>query len=83
MADRYVKSAVTGEDPGEEVPAGFGRETPLSYMTRPATEARARETADWISAHFRPERRYRRFPGRGLRQPQLRRVRKTLAGRYY
>ena len=83
MADRYVKSAATGEDPGEEVPAGFGRETPLSYMTRPATEARSRETADWISAHFRPERRYRRFPGRGLRQPQLRRVRKTLAGRYY
>ena len=51
-------------------------------MTRVATEARSRETADWIREHVRPERKYRPPPGRGLR-PQLRRVRKTLAGRYY
>ena len=83
VADRYAKSAATGEGPTEEIPEGYVGETSLSHMTRVATEARSRETAEWISEHVRPERRYSPPPGRGLRQPQLRRVRKILAGRYY
>ena len=47
-----------------------------------ATEARSRETAEWISEHERAERRYRSPSGRGLRRSQLRRLRKMLAGRY-
>ena len=38
---------------------------------------------EWISRHVRPERRYRPPPGRGIKRTQLRRARKTLAGRYY
>ena len=83
VADRYARSAATGEDPVEEIPDGYAAETSISHMTRVAAEARARETAEWISAHVRPERRYSPPPGRGLRRHQLRRVRKTLAGRYY
>ena len=82
VADRHAKSAATGEDLVEELPEGYANETSLSHM-RVATEARSRETAEWISAHVRPERRYRPPSGRGLLRPRLRRVRKTLAGRYY
>ena len=67
----------------EEIPEGYSADTSLSHMTRVATEARSRETTEWISRHVRPGRRYRPPPGRGLRRPQLRRVRETLAGRYY
>ena len=65
------------------VPDGYRDEAPLSHMSRVAIEARSRETAEWISEHVRAERRYGPLPGRGLRRPQLRRVRKTLAGLYY
>ena len=58
-------------------------ETPLAHMTRVATGARSKRTKEWIEAHVRPERRYRPPSGRGVRRPQLRRMRKTLAGRYY
>ena len=58
------------------------RDIPL-HMTRVATEARSKETAEWITADVQPERRYRPPPGRGLRRPPLRRAKKTLAGRYY
>jgi hypothetical protein len=83
VADRYAKSAATGEEPVEAIPEGYAAETSLSHMTRVATEARSKETREWITAHVRPERRYRPPPGRGLRRPPLRRARKTLAGRYY
>ena len=56
MAGSYAKSAATGEDPVEEIPERYADETSLSHMTRAATEARSRETADLISAHVRPER---------------------------
>ena len=69
MADRYAKSAATGDDPVEGLPEGYAAETSLSHMT----EARPRETAGWVSEHVRPERRYRPPPGRGLRRTQLRR----------
>ena len=55
----------------------------MAHMTRVATETRSRATTDWITEHVRPGRRYRPPPGKGVRRTQLRRVRKTLAGRYY
>ena len=84
MADEYAKAAAIGNArvETEGVPEGYMGETSLSHMARVATEARPRETADWIREHVRPERKYRPPPGRGLRRPQLRRVTKTLAGRY-
>ena len=82
VAGRYAKSAATGEEPVEAIPEGYAAETSLSHMTRVATEARSKETREWITAHVRPERRYRPPPGRGLKRPPLRRARKTLAGRY-
>ena len=54
----------------------------MAHMTRVATETRSRATTDWITEHVRPGRRYRP-PGKGVRRTQLRRVKKTLAGRYY
>ena len=82
VADRYTKSAAAGEEPVEAIPEGYAGETSLSYMTRVTTEARSKETAEWIAGHVRPQRRYRPPSGRGLKRPQLRRVRKTLVGRY-
>ena len=83
VAGEYAKSTATGDARVEEIPEGYGDGTSLSHVTRVAIEARSRETAKWISGHVRPERRYRPPPGRGLHRPQLRRVRKTLVGRYY
>ena len=67
VADRYAKSAAIGEEPVEAISEGYAAETSLSHMARFATEARSKETAEWIRAHVRPERRYRPPPGRGLR----------------
>ena len=54
VADEYAKSAATGEDSVEEIPEGYGAEVSLSHMTRVATEARSRETAEWISGMSDP-----------------------------
>ena len=54
-ADEFAKSAATGDAP-VEIPAGYHDETSLWHMTRISTEARSRETAEWISRHVRPER---------------------------
>ena len=83
VADRYVKNAASGEEPVEAIPEGYAAQTSLPHMTRVPTEARSRETAEWIRAHVRPERRYRPTPGRGLRRPPLRRAKKNLAGCCY
>ena len=83
VADQYAKDAATGGAPTEELPEGYAGETPLAHMTRVATEARSKETTEWITAHVRPDGRYRPPLGTGLRRPQLRRARKTLAGRCY
>ena len=48
----------------EAIPGEYETETSLSHMTRVATEAKSRETAEWITAHVRPERRYSPLPGR-------------------
>ena len=55
----------------------------LSYMTRTATEARSRATAEWISDRVRAERRHRPPPGGGPRRRQLGGTQKELAGRFY
>ena len=62
----------------EAISEGYAAETSLSRMTRVATEARSKDTREWITAHVRPERRYRPPPGGGLRRPPLRRARPWL-----
>ena len=61
VADEYAKSVATGDAPVETegIPEGYINETSLSHLTRVATEARSHGAAEWISGHFRPERRYR------------------------
>ena len=83
MADQYAKDAATGRAPRERLPEGYAEETSLAHMTRVTTEARSRATTEWIAEHVRLGRRYRPPPGKGVRRTQLRRVKKTLAGRYY
>ena len=51
--------------------------TSMSHMTRVATETRSR------TARVGPERKCRPLPGKGLGRRQLRRTRKTVAGRYF
>ena len=54
VADRYAKSATTGEKPVEAILDGFAGETSLSpHVTRLATAARSKETAEWIGARVR------------------------------
>ena len=65
VADEYAKSAASGGAPAEKIPDVYSDETSLSHMARVATEARSRETAEWIWEHARAERRYRPLPGRG------------------
>ena len=43
VADRYAKSAATGEELVEAIPEGYAAETSLSHTTRVATEARVKE----------------------------------------
>ena len=76
-------TAATGRAPRERLLEGYAEETSLAHMTRVAMEARSKATTDWIAEHVRPGRRYRPPPGKGVRRTQLRRVKKTLAGRYY
>ena len=82
-ADELAKAAAEGTEPTDEAEDDYRWETSLSHMSRVATEARSRMTAEWIRSHIGPERRYRPPSGRGLRRKQLRRVRKSVAGRYY
>ena len=65
------------------MPDGLLTEASLSHMSRSATEARLRASAEWIASHARPQRRYRPLPGRGLRCQHLRNTKKESAGRYY
>ena len=83
VTDQYAKDAATDRAPRERFPEGCAEVTSLAHMARVATEARSRARTDSITAHVRPGRRYRPPPGNGVRRTQLRRVRKTLAGRYY
>ena len=79
-ADRLAKEATEGQP--HDVPDEFRREVSLSHLSRRA-ESRSRATTQWVSAHVRPERRYRPPGGSGFRRKQLRRARKSVSSRYY
>ena len=81
VADSYAEEAASGQQ--HSVPGELRWEASLSHLSRVATENRSRATAQWISEHVRPERRYWPPVGSGLRRQALRRVRKSLASRYY
>ena len=83
-ADEHARAAAGGGSPEDAVKDGYRRETSLSHMTRVATEARARPTAQWIAERTGdPRRGHRPPPGRGLGRKLLQRVPKCVAGRYY
>ena len=81
--DEFARAAAGRTAPcsDDEVPDELRREASLSHMSRSATEARSRTSAERISSHIGAERRYRLPPGRGLRRKHLRGTRKELAGR--
>ena len=81
VADVYAKEAAVGHR--HAVSDELRWEASLSHPAWVATETRARATAQWISAHVRPEGRYRPLAGSGLRRKALHRVRKSLSSRYY
>ena len=86
VADENARTAASRSAPcsnGDDgVPDELRWEASLSHMTRTATEARSRATAEWIASRV-GTRRYRPLPGRGLRRRHLRGARKELAGRFY
>ena len=81
VADTFAKEAAGGRQ--YSVEDRQLREASLTHLSRLAMERRSRATAQWISEHVRPERRYRPPAGPGLRREALRRVRESLASRYY
>ena len=84
MVDGFAREAASSRRSlRHRVPDGLLQEASLSHLSRAATENRSRATARWISDHVRPERRYKPPAGTGLRRKALRRVRKSLASRYY
>ena len=68
MADEYAKAVAGGAKPEDAAPDECRWEASLSHMTRVATEARSRTTAQWISSHVGPEQRYSPPPGKGPRE---------------
>lgn len=83
-ADRFAKVAAQGKggtttttDDRLQLEAG------LAHLTRKATEKRTKAASAWIRDRLRASRRYRPSKGRGLRRKDLRRARKSTAGRYY
>ena len=80
-ANQFAKEAASGLQ--HSVPDEQRWEASVSHFSRVITENRSRATAQWISSHIRPERRYRPPSGPGLRRKPLRRARKALANRYY
>ena len=77
-ADEMAKAAEEGNHPDDAVP------DELRWEARVATEDRSRTTTEWISSHTGdPRRKYRAPRGKGLRRRLLRRMPKSIAGRYY
>ena len=70
-------------DTSYEVPDQVRWQTSLPHLARRATERRAQATTQWTRDHVRPERRYHPPGGSGLQRRMLRRVRKSVAQRYY
>ena len=81
VADQYAKEATGGQR--HSVPDELRWEASLSYLTPVATGNRSVATAQWASAHVRPERRYSPPAGPGLRRKSLHHVRKSLASLHY
>jgi hypothetical protein len=82
QADKYAKATARRLAPhndGDDVPDELLTEASHSHMSRSATRA----SAERVTSHVRPERRYRPPPGSGLRRQHLRNTKKDLAGRYY
>ena len=81
FADGLAKEAA--EVPSHSVRDEILWQASLPHLSRRVTESRARETAQWVASHVRPERRYRPLSGSGLRRKQLGRTPKALAGRHH
>lgn len=85
--DGLAKEAAGGRprDDLEEVPDKIRWQASLPHLSRQATEGRARDATQWITAHVRPERRYCTGP-QVARVSAARLCEKSgnpLAGRYY
>ena len=80
-ADRAAKEATGGQS--EEVPDELRRQTSLPHLARKSTEKGSTATAQWVEDHVRPEGRYHSSSGGGFRKRAMRRVRMSLAQRYY
>ena len=76
-----AKEAAAGQVYG--VPDQVRWQASLPNLSRRATERRSEATSQWIGDHVRPERRYIPPGGPGFRRRALRRVRKSVAQRYY
>ena len=53
--DDFARATAEGGSPEDTVSDEYRWETSLSHMTRVATEARSRATAQWIADHVEPE----------------------------
>ena len=85
VADGLAEEAAEGAPHCElEEMSGTARwQTSLPHLSRRSSERRARETGQWVASHVRPERRHHPPGGPGQRRRALRKVRKSLVGRYY
>ena len=84
IVDSFAREVASSrQSQRHRVPDGLLQEANLSHLARAATENRSRATARRTAEHVRPERRHRPPAGTGLRRKALRRVRKSLASRYY
>ena len=81
VADGMAKEAAAGQMYG--VPDQVRWQASLPHLSRRATERRSADTSRWIAEHVRPERRYAPRGGPGFRKRAMRRVRKSIAQRYY
>ena len=81
VADGMAKEAAAGQIYG--VPDQVRWQASLPHLSRRATERRSEDTSRWIREHVGPERRYVPPGGPGFRRRAMRRVRKSVAQRYY
>ena len=81
VADGVAKEAAMGQT--YWVPDQVRWQAGLLHLSRRATERRSEDTSRWTKDHVRPERRYVPPGGPGFRKRAMRRVRKSVAQRYY